>query len=68
MNPGSEDLEMQLLKMRKKIDAGAEFFQTQAIFDIDADAEFFQAQAIFDAEVMEKAAKFGAPFMAASCR
>ena len=52
VNPGSDDLEMQLLKMRKKIDAGAEFFQTQAVFDPDAFSRF-----------MEKAAKLGAPVM-----
>lgn len=33
VNPNFEPLELQLLKMRKKIDAGAEFFQTQAIYD-----------------------------------
>src|SRR5665647_1551091 len=35
-NPGADTrpaLELQLLKMKKKIDAGAQFFQTQAIFD-----------------------------------
>jgi len=52
VNPGSDDLEMQLLKMQKKIDAGAEFFQTQAVFDPDAFSRF-----------MEKAAKLGAPVM-----
>lgn len=33
VNPNFEPLELQLLKMRKKIDAGAEFFQTQAVYD-----------------------------------
>ena len=33
VNPGSDDLELQLIKMEKKVDAGAEFFQTQAVFD-----------------------------------
>jgi len=52
VNPGSDDLEMQLLKMRKKIDAGAEFFQTQAVFEPDAFSRF-----------MEKASKLGVPVM-----
>ena len=35
-NPGADTrpaMELQLLKIKKKIDAGAQFFQTQAIFD-----------------------------------
>jgi len=52
VNPGSDDLEMQLIKMRKKIDAGAEFFQTQAVFDPDAFSRF-----------MEKAARYSVPVM-----
>ncbi len=52
VNPGSDDLEMQLLKMRKKIDAGAEFFQTQAVFEPDAFSRF-----------MEKATRLGVPVM-----
>ena len=53
VNPGSDDLDLQLLKMQKKISAGAEFFQTQAVFDPDLFSRF-----------MEKAAKFGVPVMA----
>ncbi|MDI6758374.1 MAG: methylenetetrahydrofolate reductase [Candidatus Omnitrophota bacterium] len=34
VNPGSDPLEPQIMKMEKKIEAGAEFFQTQAIYDI----------------------------------
>lgn len=34
VNPGSEPLEPQIIKMEKKIEAGAEFFQTQAVYDI----------------------------------
>jgi methylenetetrahydrofolate reductase (NADPH) len=52
VNPGSDDLDMQLLKMRKKIDAGAEFFQTQAVFEPDSFSRF-----------MEKASQFGVPVM-----
>jgi methylenetetrahydrofolate reductase (NADPH) len=52
VNPGSDDVEMQLLKMQKKIEAGAEFFQTQAVFDPDVFARF-----------MERAHKLGTPVM-----
>ncbi|HPS19949.1 MAG TPA: methylenetetrahydrofolate reductase [Candidatus Omnitrophota bacterium] len=34
VNPGAEPLEPEIIKMEKKIEAGAFFFQTQAIFDI----------------------------------
>lgn len=34
VNPGAEPLEPQIMKMEKKIEAGAEFFQTQAVYDI----------------------------------
>ena len=34
VNPNYEPLDLQLLKMRKKVDAGAEFFQTQAVYDV----------------------------------
>ena len=42
VNPGVDteaSLELQIIKMEKKINAGARFFQTQAIYDID---KFFQ--------------------------
>jgi 5,10-methylenetetrahydrofolate reductase len=34
VNPGADPLEPQIMKMEKKISAGAEFFQTQAVYDI----------------------------------
>lgn len=34
VNPGADPLEPQIIKMEKKINAGAEFFQTQAVYDI----------------------------------
>jgi len=34
VNPGADPIEPQILKMEKKISAGAEFFQTQAVYDI----------------------------------
>lgn len=34
VNPGADPLEPQIMKMEKKIQAGAEFFQTQAVYDL----------------------------------
>ncbi len=34
-NPFSDPLDLQLLRMEKKIDAGACFFQTQSVFDLE---------------------------------
>jgi 5,10-methylenetetrahydrofolate reductase len=50
VNPNFEPLELQLLKMKKKIDAGAEFFQTQAVYDFQLFERF-----------MEKAEKLDRP-------
>jgi len=43
VNPGADteaSLELQIIKMEKKIEAGAKFFQTQAIYDVDSFAKF----------------------------
>ena len=45
VNPGADTetaLELQLIKMEKKIALGAKFFQTQAIYDIDAFVKFMK--------------------------
>ncbi|MFA6350461.1 MAG: methylenetetrahydrofolate reductase [Candidatus Omnitrophota bacterium] len=34
VNPGADPLEPQIIKMEKKLEAGAQFFQTQAIYDV----------------------------------
>ncbi|MFH0826440.1 MAG: methylenetetrahydrofolate reductase [Candidatus Omnitrophota bacterium] len=34
VNPGADPLEPQIIKMEQKIQAGAQFFQTQAIYDV----------------------------------
>jgi methylenetetrahydrofolate reductase (NADPH) len=33
VNPGADPIEPQIMKMEKKIEAGAQFFQTQAVYD-----------------------------------
>ncbi|MFA6142835.1 MAG: methylenetetrahydrofolate reductase [Candidatus Omnitrophota bacterium] len=35
VNPGADPLEPEIIKMEKKIEAGAKFFQTQAVYDIE---------------------------------
>ncbi len=40
VSPGYEPLEMQLIKMEKKIEAGAKFFQTQAVYDLKSFEKF----------------------------
>jgi len=50
VSPCSDSVDAQLAKMEKKIMAGAEFFQTQAVFEPE---KFFR--------FMEKAKQFGAP-------
>ncbi|MBN1824516.1 MAG: methylenetetrahydrofolate reductase [Endomicrobiales bacterium] len=40
VNPTSNPLELQLLMMEKKVKAGAQFFQTQTIFDVERYRQF----------------------------
>ncbi|MDD3777311.1 MAG: methylenetetrahydrofolate reductase [Actinomycetota bacterium] len=45
VNPGADTepaLELQLIKMKKKIEMGAQFFQTQAIFEADVFEKFME--------------------------
>ena len=42
VNPGADPLEPQMVKMEKKLAAGAEFFQTQAVYEVDKFAIFCQ--------------------------
>ena len=43
VNPGADPIEPEVIKMEKKIRAGARFFQTQAIYDIDLFKKFLGA-------------------------
>jgi 5,10-methylenetetrahydrofolate reductase len=38
--PGGNPVEMQIMKMRKKVEAGVEFIQTQAVYDVNSFADF----------------------------
>ncbi len=53
VNPGAEPLEPEIIKTKKKIEAGAQFFQTQAIFDIKLFRSF-----------MREVKDFGVPIIA----
>jgi len=52
-DPGAKDLEVEMQKFQAKIDGGADFFQTQAVFDTDAFGRF-----------MTRAKAFGKPVLA----
>ena len=52
VSPCSDSVELQLAKMEKKVKAGAEFFQTQAVFEPEKFIRF-----------MEMAKQFGVPVM-----
>jgi methylenetetrahydrofolate reductase (NADPH) len=43
VNPGAEPLEPEVMKMEKKVSEGAQFFQTQAIFDAKSFQEFLDS-------------------------
>lgn len=43
VNPGADPLEPEIIKMEKKLEAGAEFFQTQAVYDIKVFERFLDA-------------------------
>jgi len=52
VNPGAELLELQIIKMEKKISAGAEFFQTQGIFEADKFEKFIKATEHLNVPIM----------------
>jgi methylenetetrahydrofolate reductase (NADPH) len=52
VNPGANPLEAQLIKMEKKIQAGASFFQTQAIYDVQAFEQFMKRASPFKVPIL----------------
>ncbi len=52
VTPGAEPLEPQLIKMKKKVDAGARFFQTQAIYEPEKFEKFMDRAQAFNVPVM----------------
>ncbi len=43
VNPGADPLEPEIIKMEQKIEAGAQFFQTQAVYDMELFKKFLEA-------------------------
>jgi methylenetetrahydrofolate reductase (NADPH) len=64
VNPGADPLEPQILKMEKKVAAGAEFFQTQAVYEVDKFADFIKKVKQFKVPVMAGIVLLKSPAMA----
>jgi len=52
VTPEANPIEPQLLKFEKKVEAGAEFFQTQAIYDLDNFAKFMKYAREFPVKIL----------------
>ena len=52
VTPEAQPIEPQLIKFEKKIEAGAEFFQTQAIYNLDNFGKFMQYARRFPVKVL----------------
>ncbi|MCK4728830.1 MAG: methylenetetrahydrofolate reductase [Desulfobacterales bacterium] len=55
VNPGADNeaaLDLQIMKMEKKIDVGAKFFQTQGVYDLDAFEKFMKRVEGFNTKVL----------------
>ena len=55
VNPGADNeaaLDLQIMKMEKKIEAGAKFFQTQGVYDLDAFEKFMKRVEGLDTKVL----------------
>ena len=52
VTPEAQPIEPQLIKFEKKVEAGAEFFQTQAIYDLDNFSKFMEYARQFPVKVL----------------
>ncbi len=52
VHPEADFIEPQLIKFDKKVAAGAQFFQTQSIFDLDSFRRFMQYASQFDVKIL----------------
>ena len=52
VTPEYDPVDLQIMKMKKKIDAGAQFFQTQAVYDVSTFEQFMNKTNGFDKPVM----------------
>lgn len=52
VTPAAEPVQPQIIKMEKKVEAGARFFQTQAVYEVDRFAKFMQQVAYLKVPVL----------------
>jgi 5,10-methylenetetrahydrofolate reductase len=52
VTPEANPLEPQLIKFEKKVEAGAEFFQTQAVYDLEKFAHFMEYARKFPVKIL----------------
>lgn len=52
VTPEADPLEPQMVKFEKKVEAGAEFIQTQAVYDLDRFKEFMEYAAQFPVKIL----------------
>ncbi len=52
VTPEADPLEPQLIKFEKKVEAGAEFFQTQALYDLEKFARFMEYARQFPVKIL----------------
>jgi 5,10-methylenetetrahydrofolate reductase len=52
VTPEAKPLEPQLIKFEKKVEAGAEFFQTQAVYDLDNFGKFMERARQFPVKIL----------------
>lgn len=52
VTPEAQPIEPQLIKFEKKVEAGAEFFQTQAIYDLENFSKFMQYARQFPVKIL----------------
>jgi len=64
VNPGADPLESQIMKMEKKVKAGAQFFQTQAVYEVDKFADFMKKVKYLHVPVMAGIVFLKSPGMA----
>ena len=64
VTPEYAPIEIQLMKMQKKINAGAKFFQTQAVYDIEHMREFRKLTKHMDCKVLAGIVPLKSPGMA----
>jgi len=64
VNPGADPLELQVIKMEKKIEAGAQFFQTQAVYDVSLFEKFIRMVEGFNVPIMVGIIPLKSPGMA----